>query len=158
MRSVAICVLTVGVLSSSATAQQARSGAAPASSPKACSLLTKDLALKITGTNKALFDLPPRETPIGKGSECNWGDIQLQIDPFSWASLEGMGKNDKKWTEVSGVGDKAYFRENGRFAELMSHVGGRTFTIQLGVPVTSTAEKIKPNVITLANAIVPKLK
>ena len=158
MRKVVVILLITSGFSLPAAAQQARSGAAPASSPKACSLLTKDLALKVTGTNKALFDMPPREMTIGNGSECNWGDIQLRIDPFSSASLEGMGKNDKKWSEVSGVGDKAYFRENGRFAELMSHVGARTFTIQLGVPVTSTAEKIKPNVITLANAIVPRLK
>jgi hypothetical protein len=69
-----------------------------------------------------------------------------------------MMKNGPKWAAVSGVGDEAYFRDNGRFAEFMGHVGTRTFTIQMGVPITSTAEKIKPNVITLANAIVPKLK
>ena len=160
MRKVVVVLLITSVFSLSAAAHQARSAAPPSatSSPKACSLLSKDLALKVTGANKALFDTPPREMTIGNGSECNWGDIQLRIDPFSWASLEGMGKNDKKWAEVSGVGDKAYFRENGRFAELMSHVGGRTFTVQMSVPITSTAEKFKPNVIALANAIVPKLK
>jgi hypothetical protein len=159
MRRVAVLVLTVALVCSTASARQAPSGAAAGGGAiNACAFLPKDLALKVTGTNKALFDLPPRETPVGKGSECNYGDIQLRIDPFSWASLKGRMNNGPKWTVVSGVGDEAYFRDNGRFAEFMGHVGSRTFTIQMGVPVTSTAEKIKPNVITLASAIVPKLK
>jgi hypothetical protein len=121
--------VTVALVSSTASARQARSGAAAGGGTiNSCSFLPKDLALKVTGTNKALFDLPPRETPVGNGSECNDGDTQPRIDPCPWASLQGMMKNGPKWTAVSGVGGEAYFSDNGRFAEFMGHVGTRTFT------------------------------
>ena len=159
MRTIVIVVLTVGLASASSAARQARSGATPATtSTGACSLLPKDLALKVTSTNKALFNQPPRESTVGKGSECNYGDITLRIDPFPWASLKGMMKNGPEWKAVSDVGDEAYFRDNRQFAEFMGKVGLRTFTIQMGVPVAGTAEKIKPNVVTLATAVAAKLK
>jgi len=86
-----------------------------------------------------------------------YGDIMLQIDTFSWSSLEGMMKKDG--TPVPGVGDAAMFRDNsGRFAELAARVGNRTLIIQMGVPFSSTTENVKPNVIALANAIAPQLK
>ena len=159
MRKILIVVVMVGLVSALPAARQARSGATSGiSATGACSMLPKDLALKVTGTNKALFDLPPRESTIGKGSECDYGDITLRIDPFSWASLKGMMKNGPAWNPVPGVGGEAYFRDNRQFAEFMGQVGARTFTIQMGVPVGSTAEKIKPNVITLATALAAKLK
>ena len=109
--------------------------------------------------NKKIFDVAPRESagPTGKGAECHYGDIMLQIDTFSWSSLEGMMKKDG--TPVPGVGDAAMFRDNsGRFAELAARVGNRTLIIQMGVPFTSTTENVKPNVMALANAIAPQLK
>jgi hypothetical protein len=57
---------------------------------------------------------------------------------------------------TSGVSGLVHNR--GNYAELIGAVGKRTFTIQLDMPFASTAETIKPNVITLANAIVEKLK
>ena len=158
MRMTVIAVLTIGLVSSSLAARQARSGGASAPATGACSLLPKELALKVTSTNKALFNLPPRESSSGKGTECNYGDITLRIDAFSWQSLKGMMNNGPKWAPVAGVGDESYFRDNRQFAEFMGHVGPKTFMIQMGVPVGSTAEKIKPNVVTLATAIAERLK
>lgn len=162
MRNVIVSFVAIGLFSSSATAWQARSGAA-AGTPaiKACSLLSKELAMKVSGAaNKAVFDLPPQEEPAGKsGSACNYADITLQIDAFTPASIDGMAKQPGKgWEPVAGVGDRAYFHGDRNFAQLIGYVGGRTFTVELGVPFQSTAEKMKPNVITLANAIIPKLK
>lgn len=159
MRNVIASLLVIGLLSSSAAADQARSGGAGKPAIKACSLLSRDLVMKVSGAvNKAVFDLPPEEEQVGNGSACDYADIRLQVDPFPWSVLEASAKKDKTWVPLSGIGDGAYFQGGRTFAGLMGHVGGRTFTIQMGVPFQSTAEKIKPNVITLANAIIPKLK
>jgi len=160
MRYVTASLLMIGLFSSPGFAGQARGGGAAGSSGvKACSLLTKELALKVSGAaNKRIFDLPPEEETVGKGSACEYGDIRLQIDPFPWATLEASARKDNTWTQVPGVGDGAWFREGRNFAELMGHVRDRTFTIQLGVPFQSSPGGMKQNTITLANSIVPKLK
>jgi hypothetical protein len=162
MRIAIASLIAVSLFSPSAFTAQARSGGA-AGTPaiKACSLLSKELAMKVSGAaNKAIFDLPPQEEPAGQsGSACNYADITLQIDAFTPASIDGMAQQKgKAWEAVAGVGDGAYFFGDRNFARLIGHVGGRTFTIELGVPFQSTAEKMKPNVIALANAIIPKLK
>jgi hypothetical protein len=160
MRNVIASLLVSGLLCWSAAADQAGSrGAAGKPGTGACALLTKDLVMKVSGAaNKAVFDLPPNEEPVGKGSACDYADIRLQIDPFAWSILEDSAKKNKM-TPVADVGDGAYFgSRNSQFAEMMGHAGGHTFTIQMGVPFQSTPERMKPNVITLAKAIVPKLK
>ena len=170
MRNVIASSLVIGLFAWSAAAEQAPSGGAVGKpAVKACSLLTKDLAMKVSGAaNKSVFDLPPDEETLGtSGSACEYGDIRLQIDAFGpevidrTAKAQERGAGSKRaanWVPVSGVGDRAYFNGDRNYAELMGYVGRRTFTIQMGVPFQSTAENIKPNVIALANAIVPKLK
>jgi hypothetical protein len=160
MRNVVVLLFVLGLVSSSTAAGQARSGGAGKPAIKACSLLPKELAMKVSGdVNKRVFDLPPEEEPAGKGSACHYADITLQIDPFTAAFIDQTAKKDAAWTPVAGVGDRAWFRDNkGHYAELMGHVAGRTFTIQMGIPFQSTVEKMKPNVIALAKAIVPQLK
>jgi|RhiMethySRZTD1v2_1073278.scaffolds.fasta_scaffold00577_7 hypothetical protein len=162
MRNVVASVFVVGLFSLPVAAAQGRSGGSPASPGiKACSLLTKDLAMKVSGgVNKAVFDIPPSEEPAGKsGSACDYADIHLQIDPFSVSFVDATAQKDKTWVPVPGVGDRAWFHNNrDRFAELMVIANGHVLTIQQGVPFESTAEKMKPNVITLGQAIVPKLK
>ena len=162
--------LVIGLLAASAAAEQARSGSA-AGKPaiKACSLLPKELVIKVSGAaNKLVFDLPPEEESVGtSGSAWEYGDIRLQIDAFGPEVIDRTAKAQERgagsartanWVPVSGVGDRAYFNADRNYAELMGYVGRRTFTIQMGVPFQSTPETIKPNVIALANAIVPKLK
>ena len=112
--------------------------------------------------NKQALDIDrPHEEPLGTwGSACDYVGITLQIDPFTPARLDALYKErGKAWTTVPGVGDAAYFAENPNgYAELYARTGTHTFTIQLNVPRGSTAAAVKPNVLTLANAIVPKLK
>jgi hypothetical protein len=125
----------------------------------ACSLLTPEVAKKFTTVTQRLVIIPPSEEAMGeKGSACDYLDIRLQVDPF--ARADSMRKSPgKDWQPLSGVGDTAFFHNNrDRYAELMVWTGTHHFTIQMGVPDGSTAEKVKPNTIGVANAIIPKLK
>jgi hypothetical protein len=44
------------------------------------------------------------------------------------------------------------------FAESYVDTGSHVFTIQMGVPMGGTAASIRPNVLVLADALVPKLR
>jgi hypothetical protein len=155
-------VLIVGMAPDPAAVQTTGAKPAAPSAISACSLLTKELAMKFSPAgNKAVFDMPPDDSSVGTaGSNCEYGAITLQIDSFTPARLDGIRKSDEKaWLPVSGVGDWAYFRNNRNiFAELIGVVGSRTFFIQMGVPFKGTAEGVRPNMVGLANAIIPKLR
>ena len=160
MRHVIATALMIGCIAMGAAASQPRPAA---TSPKpgigACSLLTRELVEKVlTGNKETLKYLKPEEQPIGThGSFCDYGLI-LQVDPFVRHD-DLRTSPPKDWQRVTGVGDTAYFHNNGnRFAELMVWTGSHHFTIQIGVPAGSSAESIRPNTITLANAIIPKLR
>ena len=127
---------------------------------RACEVLTRDMVVKYDTLNPKLRDLiPPQEEAIGShGSSCDDGGIHIQIDPFLRSDVYRKSP-PKDWQAVSGVGDTAYFRNNGnRWAELMVWTGTRHFTIQLSVPDGGTAESVKPKAIGLATALVAKLK
>lgn len=138
---------------------QTRAGAA---SIKQCSLLTRELVQKVSAANKQPFDASgPKELPLGaSGVACEWGDVILQIDPFPPARLEALVKTGGKgWESVPGVGDAAYFHNvQDQLGELFVRVGPRTFAVMLTIPAGSTAAATKPQFITLAQAIVPKLR
>jgi len=169
MRNAVASLFVISLISSPLAAGQARSGGT-AGKPviKACSLLPKDLVIKASGAmNKAVFDMPLREEPAGAGSACNWSNITLQIDALSADAIDRAVKQNERgagskrganYVPVSGVGDRAYYNADTYFAELMGYAGGHTFTIQIGVAPQSTAEKMKPDVIAIAQAIVAKLK
>ncbi|HET9370301.1 MAG TPA: hypothetical protein VFO19_08635 [Vicinamibacterales bacterium] len=143
-----------------ATAQQGAAAKPPAI--RACQLLTKDLALKVTAAaNKKIFDiLPPEEESLGAtGSACEYGDIRLQIDPFTARRFEELSTKEKGWTPEPNLGDKASFRTNPNgYAELFVAVGTHVMTIQISVPTGGTAAGIKPNAIALAKELMPKLR
>lgn len=150
--------LIVSVAAAPSVSAQARGGA---SRIRACSLLTRDLVVKVSPPQnvRGLDLIPPMEEDIGtQGSYCEYGDISLQIDPFARAQQmrTTMGK---EWTAVTGVGDTAFFRNNkDMWGELIVWTGSHHFTIQMGIPMGSTAAAIRPNTIALANAIIPKLR
>ena len=140
-------------------AQSVKPGSAkPATS--ACALLTPDLVEKYDTQDPKLRKLIPRsdEPTAPQGSACDDGGILLQLDPF--AGHAGLRKSPPKdWQSMTGVGDTAYFRNNGdRWAEVIVWTGTHHFTIQLSVPNGATAESIKPKVTGLATALVAKLK
>lgn len=160
MRHVVVTVLMIGCIAMEAAASQARTATTSARPViGACSLLTRDLVEKVvTGNKDTLKYLKPEEQPIGThGSFCDYGLI-LQVDPFLKHD-DLRTSPPKDWQRVTGVGDTAYFRNNAnRFAELIVWTGSHHFTIQMGVPAGSSAESVRPNTITLANAIIPKLR
>ncbi len=47
---------------------------------------------------------------------------------------------------------------NGQYAELYARTDARVLTIQMSVPTGRTTASIKPNVIAMARAVLPKLK
>jgi hypothetical protein len=162
IRSV-FALAVIGCIAGSVAVVTCQSGSAAAKPAiRACSLLTKELVSKITPYDeeqkRLVFTIPPQEDSVGaSGSACEYGGIHLQIDPFPWTTVEKVG--DKTWVAVPQVGDAAYFRDNrGDYAELAAHVGARVVTIQMSIPTGRTADSIKPNVVALANAVLPSLK
>ena len=161
MHIVVASLLAIGLTSLTAADQARSGGTAGPPALRACSLLTRELAMKVSGAvNKVVFDLAPDEEPVGKsGSACHYAGITMQIDAFTPEGITRVAEENKEWLPVSGVGDRAYFRNNkNNFAELIGGAGAHTFTIQIGVPFQSTAEAMRPNAIALANAIIPKLQ
>jgi hypothetical protein len=140
----------------------AQSGKPPSGKPaiRACEVLTRDMVAKYDTHDAKLRALIPREEEaIGShGSSCDDGGIMIQVNPF--LRSDDLRKSPPKdWQAVSGVGDTAYFHNNGnRWAELMVWTGSHHFTIQLSVPNGGTAESIKPNTIGLATAVIARLK
>jgi hypothetical protein len=160
----ALLVIVIGYFARpAATPLEAQGAGKPA--VRACSLLTKELVTKVTPYSeeqkRLVFMVPPNEDSLGaSGSACHYGGITFQIDPFKPESLDAMSKKyGKAWVPVPDVGDAAYFHDNrGRWGELVARAGAHVFTIQMGVPTGRTTESIKPNVIALANAIIPTLR
>jgi hypothetical protein len=126
----------------------------------ACALLSTELMLKVGGIHKTMVaHLKPEEEPVGAiGTACEYASVRLQVNPF--------GKGDRPrqptgagWQAVAGVGEAAFFRPlSGQYGELIVWTGAHHFTIQFGVPTGGTPESIRPNTITLANAIVAALR
>ena len=159
MRVIVIALSLVGCLAGTPAAQSSR----PASGKgviSACALLTPDLVEKYDTHDPKLRKLIPRsEEAIGtQGSSCDDGGIMIQVNPFG--RPDDLRKSPPKdWQPISGIGDTAYFRNNGdRWAEVVVWTGAHHFTIQLSVPNGGTAESIKPKVTGLATALVARLK
>lgn len=159
-----VSIMSLSIAASLAVASAAVAQPAKPSSGKpairACEVLTRDMVAKYDTQSPKLRGLIPRqEEAIGShGSSCDDGGILIQINPF--INSDGYRKSPPKdWQTVSGVGDAAFFRNNGgRWAELMVWTGTHHFTIQLSVPDGATAESVKPNTIGLATALVARLK
>ena len=166
MRQMLVLLAVVACTSIRVSAMEPQN-AAPTGKPRisACSLLTDDLVTKFDTTPPHLRQPEVRkhfkatEEPVGpNGSSCDNGQIFLQVNPF--ARADEMRKSPgKDWQPVSGVGDTAFFHNNrDLFAELIVWTGPHHFTIQLGVPAGGKSDSIRPNVIGLANEIIPKLR
>jgi hypothetical protein len=157
-RHVLISVLSIVVVPNVMGAQ----GRATGAGAKSCALLTRQLVEKFSAASKKPVDAAgPRELPLGaNGTGCEWGDLALQVDPWSPARLESMRQSyGKEWEVIEGVGDAAYLHDiRDVAAELFVRVGGRTFVVLVNIPAGSTTKAFKPTIIELANGIVPKLR
>jgi hypothetical protein len=148
--------MVTSCVTSPLVAFQARGGSGAGPAIKACSILTRDLVEPFT-ENKRLLDLvPPEEETSGTSSACEYGVVRLQHYPVRPG---GERSAPKDFQPLPGVGEKAFFRNNPNgYAELMVWSGAHHFTLQVSVPTGSTAEAIKPKTVTLANAIIQKLR
>jgi len=157
MRQILISLVLTSLLHTAAAAQ----ARADAKALKPCGLLTPELVKQVSVASKKNADAgAPKELKLGAtGVACQWGEIMLQVDRLTPAQLEEVGKKDKTWESVSGVGDAAYFHNvSDIVGELFVRVGPRTFGVLIDIPSGSTATAFKPTFITVAKAIVPKLR
>ena len=158
MRQILISLVLTSLLHSVAAAQNR----ADAKSLKPCGLLTPELVKQVGVASKKSTDATaPEEMKLGSsGVACHWGEIMLQVDPLTPAQLEQLGKKgDKDWASVTGLGDAAYYHNiRDMIGELFVRVGTRTFGVLIDIPSGTTASAFKPTFITVANAIVPKLR
>jgi hypothetical protein len=158
MRLATAFVLLSTTLATTAAAGQGRGGSAAAAGPgvRACAILTKDLVEPFAENKRVLDLVPPEEEAMGAGSACEYGVVRLQIYPVGPG---GDRTAPRDFQPLSGVGEKAFFRNNrSQYAELMVWSGSHHFTLQVSVPTGGTAEAIKPKAVSLANAIVQKLR
>jgi hypothetical protein len=163
MSRIVVSLLVMSWFAARWTAPQTERGtAARTQAIHACSLLTRELVTEHSPLSKQAFDLviriPPSEDAVGQsGSECTYGGVTLTIDAFTPEYFEKV--RTPAWVPVPGVGDTAYFRDNGgRFAELYVRTNAHGLGIQMDVPMGRTSASIQPNAIALAKAILPKLK
>ena len=158
MRQILVPLLLTALLRNAAPAQTG-AGAKPV---KSCELLTPELVRNVRVASKKSGDpAAPKEVSLGRSeSACEWGDVMLQVDPLTPAQLEKLGKSgDKTWESVTGLGDAAYFHNvRDMVGELFVRVGPRTFGVLIDIPQGSTATAFRPTFITVAKAIVPKLR
>ena len=157
MRQILISLVLTSLVHTAAAAQTR----ADAKALKPCALLTPELVKEVGKASKKNADAgTPTELKLGAtGVACEWGEIILQVDRLTPAQLEEVGKKDKTWESVSGVGDAAYFHNiSDVVGELFVRVGPRMFGLLIDIPSGSTAAAFKPTFITVAKAIVPKLR
>ena len=171
MRHAITLLVVAGSVSSSALAFQARSGG-PAPGD-ACALLTRELVMKVStaaGRRNAEIDKATQDYPEPRPgvSSCAYGRVVLVLNPLAKPeqirnAMRARTFPYKEYEPVPGVGDAAFFEAEGPFANLYVFSGTRHFHIELGVGLDDTVQKIKakdlkPNAITLAQAIIPKLR
>ena len=160
MRHIVTIVIAIGCITAPIAASQARTGgtAAATTGVRACSVLTKEMVAPFSPNKQVLDVIKPTDESMGSGSACNWGGVRLQLFATPRAK-QTRTPPAKDMTPLSGAGEAAYFRSNrDQYAEAAIWTATHYLMLQIGVPTGSTAEAIKPRVVTLANAIIAKLK
>ena len=158
MRHIVTFIVAIGI-TTPVSASQAPGGAATGTAAvRACSVLTKEMVAPFSPNKQVLDVIKPTEESMGSGSACNWGGVRLQLFPTPRAK-QTRTPPTKDMTPLSGVGETAYFRSNrDQYAELAIWTATHYVMLQVSVPMGSTAEAIKPGTVTLANAIIAKLR
>ena len=141
----------------SASFAQASASEKPGASRIAvCSLLPKEEVKKHLPWEGFLDGMPIEDEQVGAaGSACNYPSVYVQVLPFSQGTIDFV--RGKGGEAVEGIGEEAYFRnnENG-YAEVLVKVGGHLLTLQANAD--DGIDSVKPNVLSLANAFVAKLR
>lgn len=160
---VAVAALVAVIATGLPTCLQAQTGAgqqppqAGAQTVAACSLLPKDEVKQYLPWPPVLDQMPIEEEAVGaSGSSCNYPSVFIQVLPFSPRTIE-LARQKGGLETVGGVGDEAYFYNNGdRYAELYVRVGQYLLTVQANA--NETVDDVKPGAVNLAKALVVKLR
>lgn len=136
---------------------------------KACPLLTNAEIRKVTGRNQP-WEL--NDEPYDMGSACDYGGVvTLRVfsgpkpeDEVNW-TLKNYKKENEKKTPISGFGAGAYImfptprdKYEDVVAVLVGKAGQRMFMISLTAPKGKPAESVQPQLVTLANTVVARLR
>lgn len=87
----------------------------------------------------------------------------LVLNPFARpdqarSAMSARSGAYKAHEPVPGLGEAAFFGSNSAFANLYVWTRSGAFHIEMGAGFEDEAAALKPNVIALANAIIPKLR
>lgn len=123
----------------------------------ACSILPKAEVRRHLPWNDIVDRIPPEEEQMGlAGSACEYPSVRIQVSPVQ-RLVRGVPSTQPGWQAVSGVGDEAWFRANGKeYGELYVKTATHTLTLQADAKGNPAA--VKPGTIALANALLAKLK
>jgi hypothetical protein len=159
---------------SSFGALRAHAGQSPAGAKtgglRACTLLTKDEIKKATAPRipRTIDRFEPDEELLpGGGSECTIGDIDVQLDAVSVSRFEERLKTfaaTTKFERIDGVGDAAYFYEQGtpgtptHIVGVYARAGQHVVVYARSVAAPETTQTVRPGLIALATAAAAKLR
>ena len=125
---------------------------------RACSLLTKELALKVsTAEGKLVVENAKVYEDVMGPNSCKRGRITLMMDPF--AKPDQYRKSlERDLQPVAGIGQAAFFNADSVFGNLYVFNGARNFHIQISLGPDDTKEIVKANATTLAKEVLAKLR
>src|SRR5690348_15429510 len=129
MRYVAASLFLAGCLAAPVLASQAGGGASTGQRVRACEILTRELALKVsTADGKGAVEKGRTfEDELGPESpSCKRGRIFLVLNPFK-NPAQFRKTLGKEWTPVPGIGEEALYRGGNTFADLFVFNGARSF-------------------------------
>jgi hypothetical protein len=139
------------------TAEPTAAGMLQAPRIAACSLLPKAEVRTHLPWHDIVNNMPPEEEPAGAaGSSCNYPSVFIQIFPVG-RLVRGVPSTEPGWQPVAGIGDEAWFRPNRtNYAELYVKTAKYTLTVQANAD--GNVEKVKPGTLSLAKALLAKLR
>jgi hypothetical protein len=166
MRSV-ISMLTGAAVLSLALMALTMGAAQTATIPfDACTLLTAEELVQITGRNDAALDVIDGETLPGIAA-CSNTFLSISVHdqgPLRFAARrKSLTDQGKRIEPLSGVGDEAFFAEDNRLphfvgAAVATRVGKYELVIGWEVDPPATPASIRPQIVALAKAAATKLR
>ena len=169
LASAAALVLTCTAAAESRTEQANRVITKAGGPSAACTLLSNDEVVKITG--RPSYSQPEGTQLIDGGSACDYSgaNITLFSGPKSNDSYDKLVKNFKKDNSqrqpVAGIGDSAYLwfpkardQYEGNYAVLVVHRGAHTVAFAIEAQGTETPQSLQPKLLALAKAGLAKLR
>ena len=144
---------------------------AKADNIRACSLFTQAEIKQLYGAKwQPVWDqirITPEESPLsGGGSECNMMGLAIQLDAVPVSRFESNRQSyaaRSKFERITGVGDEAWFYEQGagtsvHIIGVYARSGQHVYVLSLTVRQGETAASLRPIVIAAGQAAAAKLR